>query len=566
MRAATLRGSMSETLPLEAAPFGLDAVLRARGFERLTPIQSAVLDPALAGRDLRMSSQTGSGKTVAVGLVLAESVLAHEREGTRVARPTALVIAPTRELAAQVARELAWLFAPLKGKVVGVTGGASIDDELSRLRGEPAVVVGTPGRLLDHLRRGSLSLEAISSLVLDEADEMLDMGFEEELDAILAYAPAERRSHLVSATFGAKVARVADRLQRDAVWIQGTPIGEANTDIEHVALLVEPQHRADAVVNLLLRHPDDKTLIFVKTRVDTHGLAAYLAENGFSARPLSGEMTHRERTRAFGEFKSGSLRVLVATDVAARGLDVSDIARVIQVDPPESAAVFTHRGGRTGRAGRRGENVLLVPPRSRRRAEQLFRDAGVSARFAAPPTPEEIRRAADERLRDRVQSAGEQPEAMRALASELLEGSDPTHVVAHLLSQLSHAGPCAPRIIPQVSLEAPRAREASSNGKSAAGNKKGRRTGHGFVKFQVSWGARYGADPRRLLALVCRRGHVSRDDVGAIQISADSSTVEVAAPLAESFEMAVRRKDPRDPHVRFRRWDPSKGSKRHAHA
>lgn len=559
MSAATVRGSMSEMLPLEAAPFGLDAVLRARGFERLTPIQSAVLDPALAGRDLRMSSQTGSGKTVAIGLVLAESVRAHKRGGSsRIARPTALVIAPTRELAAQVARELGWLFAPLKGKVVGVTGGASIDDELARLRAKPAVVVGTPGRLLDHLRRGSLSLDAIDSLVLDEADEMLDMGFEEELDAILGHAPAERRSHLVSATFGAKVARVADRLQRDPVWIHGTPLGEANADIEHVAMLVEPHHRADAVVNLLLRHPDDKTLIFVKTRVDTHALASFLAEAGFNARPLSGEMTHRERTRAFGEFKSGALRVLVATDVAARGLDVQDIARVIQVDPPESADVFTHRGGRTGRAGRSGENVLFVPPRARRRAEQLLREAGVSARWAAPPTPDEIRRAADERLRQRIRNAGEQSEAMRALASELLEGSEPTHVVAHLLSQLSHAGPCEPRFIPEVRLEPSR---RGREGTPKPGETKGRRAGADFVKFQVSWGARFGADPRRLLALVCRRGRVSRDDVGAIRISADSSTVEVAAPLAERFELAVRRKDPRDPHVRFRRWDPSKRNK-----
>jgi ATP-dependent RNA helicase DeaD len=206
---------MSEPMSLEAAPLGLDAVLRARGFERLTPIQSAVLDPALVGRDLRISSQTGSGKTVAVGLVLAESVLAHTRSAGTVARPTALLVAPTRELAAQLARELTWLYASWRAGVVGVTGGASVDDELARLKRQPAVVVGTPGRLLDHLRRGSLSLEALATLVLDEADEMLDMGFEEELDAILAFAPSERRSHLVSATFGDRVLRIADRLQRD---------------------------------------------------------------------------------------------------------------------------------------------------------------------------------------------------------------------------------------------------------------------------------------------------------------------------------------------------------------
>ncbi len=551
---------MSEPMSLEAAPLGLDAVLSARGFERLTPIQSAVLDPALAGRDLRISSQTGSGKTVAVGLVLAESVLAHTRSGGTVARPTALLVAPTRELAAQLARELTWLYAAWRSGVVGVTGGASLDDELARLRRQPAVVVGTPGRLLDHLRRGSLSLDGLGALVLDEADEMLDMGFEEELDAILGYAPAERRSHLVSATFGDRVLAIADRLQRDPAWIHGTPLGAPNSDIDHVAMLVDPKHRADAVVNLLLRHPEDKTLIFVKTRADTHALATFLAENGFAVRALSGEMTHRERTKAFDEFRSGLLRILVATDVAARGLDVSDIARVIQVDAPQNADVFTHRGGRTGRAGRRGENVLLVPPRSRRRAEALFQEAGVRARFATPPTPDEIRTATDERLIARVRESGEPSESTRAMAERLLAERDAADVVAHLLSRLSHGGPCAPRMIPEIPLDSLRQRRgvrAESSAPAPARKENGE-----FVTFQVSWGARSGADPRRLLALVCRRGHVNRTDIGAIHIAPTSSTIEVAAPLASKFEDAVRRRDTRDPHVRFRRWLPPEARQR----
>ena len=342
---------MFDSLSIETAPLGLADVLRARGFEQLTPIQAAVLDPANDGRDLRISSQTGSGKTVAIGFVLAPSVEGHVAVRNEEARPQALLVAPTRELASQLARELGWLYKGWKKGVVGVTGGASYDDELRQLRRGPAVVVGTPGRLLDHLRRGSLKLDTLGTLVLDEADEMLDMGFEEELDAILAFAPAERRSHLVSATFGPRVMRIADRLQRDAVSLHGTPLGAANSDIDHVVMLVEPARRADALVNVLLRHPEDKTLVFVRTRIDTQELASVLSGAGFAARALSGEMTHRERTKTFDEFRSGTVRVLVATDVAARGLDVSDIARVVQVDPPENADVFTHRGGRTGRAG-----------------------------------------------------------------------------------------------------------------------------------------------------------------------------------------------------------------------
>ncbi len=489
-----------------------------------------------------------------MGLVLAESVLAHNRGNGKAAQPTALLVAPTRELATQLAGELTWLYASWRAGVVGVTGGASVDDELSRLRRQPAVVVGTPGRLLDHLRRGSLSLEGLSALVLDEADEMLDMGFEDELDAILGFAPEERRSHLVSATFGDRVMAIADRLQREPTWIHGTPLGAPNDDIDHVAMLVESRHRADVVVNLLLRHPDDKTLVFMRTRADTHALASFLSEQGFPVRALSGEMTHRERTKAFEEFRSGMLQVLVATDVAARGLDVSDIARVIQVDPPQNADVFTHRGGRTGRAGRQGENVLLVPPRSRRRAELLFREAGVKARFAVAPTADEIREAADERLIARAREAGESEGGPRALAERLLAESDATDVVAHLLSQLSHHGPCAPRMIPQVSLDAVRPRRERDEKPGRPGTS--RNEDGEFVTFQVSWGARRGADPRRLLALVCRRGRVSRTDIGAIRIAPESSTVEVAAPLAAKFEDAVRRRDPRDPNVRFRRWLP----------
>ncbi len=551
---------MSPQLSLEAAPSGLDAVLRARGFERLTPIQAAVLDPAHQGRDLRICSQTGAGKTVAIGLVLAERVRAHadaRADVAQAARPTALIVAPTRELATQLARELSWLFAPWRAGVVGVTGGAAYELELRGLRRDPAVVVGTPGRLLDHLRRSSLSLDALKALVLDEADEMLDMGFEEELEAILGFAPAEKQSLLVSATFGERVARIADRLQREPVWIHGTPLGAPNEDIEHVGVLVEGRHRADAVVNLLLRHPDDKTLVFVKTRVETHELAAFLAQQGFACRALSGEMTHRERTQTFDAFRSGAVRVLVATDVAARGLDVSDIARVIQVDPPQNAEVFTHRGGRTGRAGKQGQNVLLVPPRSRRRAEQLFREAGVRARFIAPPNGTEILAAADERLRDQVREGGS-TERARELAAQLLAEGDAVDVVAHLLSRIAHTGPCAPRVLPEVRLDA--APRATTTKKKAEP-----RASEAFVLVQVSWGGRAGADPRRLLAVACRRGRVGRTEVGAITIGPSSSTIEIAAPAAERFEESVRRKDPRDPHVRFRRWLPPEARGRAAH-
>jgi ATP-dependent RNA helicase DeaD len=521
--------------PLDSAPALLASAMRARGFERLTPVQEAVLAPEVVGRDLRISSQTGSGKTVAIGFLLAETV-AEKLErvpGRRHAMPRGLVIAPTRELAVQLGQELEWLYADVGARVGVVTGGVPMDRELRILANAPDLVVGTPGRMLDHLRRKSLSLESVHSLVLDEADELLDMGFEEDLLAILGFAPEERRTHLVSATFAPAVVALADRMQDAPMRIEGTPLGAANVDIDHVAVLVGDTRRTDAVVNLLLLHPEEKTLVFVRTRADTADLAESLAEAGFSARALHGDMTPRERTTTFHDFRSGGLRVLVATDVAARGLDVQDVTRVVQVDLPESSEVFTHRSGRTGRAGRRGTNLLLIPEKARARANAILRGARVKVRFETVPDATAVLEAADARLgREVAEAPPATDERMRRIAEGLLEGKEPADVVAFLLERSKHAGPCAPRPVAK-----PRSERAG-----------------GFVTYQVNWGADRGADARRLLAIVCRRGGLGRADVGSIRIGARSSSVDVVEEMAPRFDAAVRRPDRRDPDVRFRRW------------
>ena len=365
---------MSDLLSLDQAPAGLGAALRNAGFEQFTAIQHAVLQPELVDRDLRISSQTGSGKTVALGLLLGPSVaeacaqqLPRKARGPRAAAPVALLIAPTRELAGQLGRELTWLYAPLGARVLVVTGGTSVMQERTGLHKRPQVIIGTPGRLLDHLRAGAMTLDQLTTIALDEADEMLDMNFEEELDGILGYAPEARQTHLVSATFPREVVKLANRLQKDAVSVQGTALGEANADIEHVVMRVRQADRVNAAINVLLRYPDDKTLLFVRTRTETVRLADELCAAGLSARALNGEMTQRERTAVFTQFRSGAVKYLVATDVAARGLDVQDIGRVIQVDLPDNADVFTHRSGRTGRAGRRGTNVIFAAARAESR-------------------------------------------------------------------------------------------------------------------------------------------------------------------------------------------------------
>ena len=542
------------------------------------PIQAAVLEPDTAGRDLRITSQTGSGKTVAVGLAVAEEVAAAAdawktqkgSKGRRAAQPAVVFIAPTRELAQQLGRELTWLFQPLGAGVVVVTGGTSVMGERRELGAFPTVVVGTPGRLRDHLEKKAIELERMTALVLDEADEMLDMGFEEDLDAILAFATGEHRTHLVSATFTGHALRLANRVQSNPLGVEGTPLGEANTDIDHRCIQLPRKERLNAIVNLLLLDPEAKTLIFVRTRNDTAELASRLADMGFSVLPLSGEMSQRERNDAFRKFKSSTVRVLVATDVAARGLDVQDISRVIHADLPDNSEVLTHRSGRTGRAGRSGQSIMLVGLREKRKAERLLRDAGVDARFVQPPSPDQIEEAARERIVKQVGGSEEEakPSAKSmALAKRLLEEAaesedGPEALLARLLDRLDYAGPTDPRdVATRTTKNEPRDRGGREDRGDRGGDRppsKGRRSkkdAGAFVPFQVSWGAAAGADARRLLALVCRRGDVTKEQVGVIRVGPRSSRVEIAESAANDFERAAKRPDTgRDKHVRFRRW------------
>jgi ATP-dependent RNA helicase DeaD len=224
----------------------LASALAAKGYDTLTPVQEAVLDEALEGRDLRITSQTGSGKTIAIGFAVRDLLDDLTAQYGGPARPRVLVLAPTRELAKQVADELTWLYAPLRVRVAAVTGGAGYLDQKRALSSNPSVIVATPGRLRDALERKKIDASTLAAVVLDEADSMLDLGFREDLDAILAMLPQERRSHLVSATFSRDVVSLADRFQQDPVHVQGTRLGEAHADIEHVVHLVEPSQRIDA--------------------------------------------------------------------------------------------------------------------------------------------------------------------------------------------------------------------------------------------------------------------------------------------------------------------------------
>jgi ATP-dependent RNA helicase DeaD len=533
------------------ASIGAHAAVRqaldARGYTTPTPVQAAVLAPHLAGQDLLVSSRTGSGKTVAFGLLLVEIALRHAERFSPAGAPLALVVAPTRELAVQVERELAWLYAAAGGRVTSCVGGMDPRREARALSAGTHVVVGTPGRLLDHLRRGTLDLSGVVAVVLDEADEMLDMGFREELEAILDATPAGRRTVLFSATLPRPIVELARRYTRGAVRVAGTPPEEAHADIEVRAHLVAAREREHAVVNVLRRLEPRSALVFRSTREAVQHTAAGLAERGFEVAAISGELTQAERTRALKALRDGRARVLVATDVAARGLDLPGVELVLHADLPRDAQALQHRSGRTGRAGRKGLAVLLAAPPERFRLERMLRESKITAAWAPVPSPDEIRGHDAERLQAQVASlaagAGEED---CEIARRLLAAHDPLLVALALVRRERARLPAPEELVEtaQAAREAPAPRE----GRRAAGGPPS-----DTVWFRLLLGRERNADPRWVLPLLCRRGGVTRDQIGKIQVLPGETRFEVARAAAARFAKAAARPDPRLPGGRIER-------------
>jgi len=577
---ATDIGSFEEELPLPApvfedsSPFAglaspIRKALKKRGFTELTQVQSAVLASGDAFRDLQISSQTGSGKTVALGLVLAPRLLeaVAAKKGARSLR--ALVIVPTRELAVQVSEELRWLYASVPGLTIEcVTGGSSVGEERRRLSARPAVVVGTPGRLNDHIRRRAIDCSSVVEVVLDEADRMLDMGFREELEAILDVTPADRNTHLVSATFPSEIQRLARKYQNDPLTVEGTRLGAANEDIQHIGHMIRFQDRYATIVNLLLLAKDERTLVFVNTRAEASDLADQLAADGFAAAPISGELEQSQRTRTLEAFRNGGTTVLVATDVAARGLDIPEVSMVIHTDAPRDAESYTHRAGRTCRAGRKGRSVLLSSPQRRNKVDFLLRRAKLTMQWQDVPTAAAVEKSLAKRARRHLReslAAAPTPDAKQlAHAAALLEEMDASTLVAHLVELSREKDKTAPREVNTATATSRAQREPGNRrydrdrpdrGRPA---RRDRNLSARATHFEINWGRRDGATPQRLVALLCRRGDITSRMIGTIEIARGMATFEVAGSVAHQFEESVRLPDSRDPDLVIRRATPNR--------
>lgn len=525
-------------MPFPASHPALDRALSERGYDEPTPVQSAVLE-AEEGRDLLVSAQTGSGKTVAFGLALATTLLGDAERIEDNGAPGALIIAPTRELALQVSKELEWLYGKAGARIATCVGGMDPRAERRVLERGAAIVVGTPGRLKDHLERGALDLSQLKAVVLDEADEMLDMGFSEDLTFILDAAPAQRRTLLFSATLARDIVDLARTYQRDAIRIDTTQKNAPHGDIEYRCIRVAPNEVELGVVNVLRWFEAPGALVFANTRERVKHLTSSLRERGFSVVGLSGELTQGARSEALQALRDGHARVCVATDVAARGLDLPDLGLVIHAEIPVNKATLLHRSGRTGRAGKKGVSVLMVSYTRRRKVELMLQSAAIKAEWQGPPTAEMILEKDRERLlADPALTAPVDDEEALALGRQLLERSTPEQIAASLIRLYRQKLPS-----PEDVYDDERMKRAQSSGLNERGQRDGPLTDFArsgdMVWFRINIGRDKNADPKWLLPTICRLGHVTKPDVGSIKIFERETKFEITRSAEAKFRAAI---------------------------
>ena len=504
----------------------LSQALDKRGYTELTPVQLAVLTPELRDVDALVSAQTGSGKTVAFGMSIAPTLLGSDEKFGRGGHAMALVVAPTRELALQVKRELEWLFELTGAKIASCVGGMDMRTERRALQQGVHIVVGTPGRLRDHIERGSLELTKIKAVVLDEADEMLDLGFRDDLEYILGASPSSRRTLMFSATVPRSIASLAKRYQRDAIRVETTSEREQHIDIDYQSLTVAPNDRENAIINLLRFHEAKNTLVFCATRATVNHMTSRLNNRGFSVVALSGELSQNERTHALQAMRDGRARVCVATDVAARGIDLPNLDLVIHADIPRNSEALLHRSGRTGRAGRKGVSALIVPHNARRKAERLLSNANINATWIKPPSVDDIEKRDRERIFDDPMLVEPLNDVEKAFTEDLLGRHSAEQIAAAFFRRVQSDNPAPEELIEtgpyKEEAKKPR-REDFKNG----------------VWFLLSVGRKDQAEARWLLPMLCRAGHITKNEIGAIRIHQTETHVELEPGCVDKFLEAL---------------------------
>lgn len=521
----------------------LGQALTKRGYTELTPVQKAMLAPELSGADTLVSAQTGSGKTVAFGIAIAPTLLGETERFKPAEAPLALAVAPTRELALQVKRELDWLYAETGAIIASCVGGMDMRTERRTLARGAHIVVGTPGRLRDHITRNSLDTSQMRAVVLDEADEMLDLGFRDDLEFILQTTPEDRRTLMFSATVPRTIANLAKKYQRDAVRVSTSEEKKQHIDIEYRAMGVAHNEKENAIINILRFYEAKNALVFCNTRANVNHMTSRLNNRGFSVVALSGELSQNERTHALQAMRDGRARVCVATDVAARGIDLPNLDLVIHADLPSNAETLLHRSGRTGRAGRKGVSALIVPKNARKKAERLLGWAKLTATWAQPPSVEDVTRRDDERLLADPTLSEPVKEEEQAFAQELLAQHSVEQIAAAYV-RLYRAGQSAPEELQEVSVADTPRKPRDEFGES--------------IWVSLSVGYKQNAEPRWLIPVMCESGNITNKQIGAIKIKDHETFVQLDAAHADKFLKAIgpnQTMDEKDRNVKVTRLE-----------
>jgi ATP-dependent RNA helicase DeaD len=502
------------------------------GFESPTPIQAQTIPHLLtSGQDLMGFAQTGTGKTAAFGLPLVH--LADEE----VQRPQALILCPTRELCLQITRDLEG-FSKYRRRVrtVAVYGGASIGQQIKAIAKGAQIVVGTPGRMRDLIERKKLDLSQIHRLVLDEADEMLNMGFKEELDAILARVPESKQTLLFSATMSKEVQRISQQYMNDPRQVSVARRNAGADQVEHHYYLVRAQDKYEVLKRLADIHPDFYGIVFCRTRRDTKEIANKLLQDGYDADAIHGDLSQQQRDEVMGRFRSRQLQLLVATDVAARGLDVEALTHVVNFNLPDDPEVYVHRSGRTGRAGKSGLSVALIHSREQRKLKSIEQKAGIRFEKRTVPSGEDICRTQLYRLIDKVKEVkvDDQIESFLPAIYEKLQGLSREELIQHFVSAEFNRFLEYYKDARDINLSAKAAGPSAPKRKSRSERRK-----TPFASLYLNVGAKQNLNPARLIGLINNALDSGEAAIGKIDIGHKGTIFELDERVAPALRDAL---------------------------
>lgn len=549
------------------ADLGLDdrvvRSLRDIGYERPSPIQAATIPALLEGRHVVGLAQTGTGKTAAFALPVLSRLDPKQKA------PQALILAPTRELALQVCEAIEKYSARMPGvRVLPVYGGQGYGVQLSALRRGVHIVVGTPGRIMDHLDKGTLDLSQLRFLVLDEADEMLKMGFAEDVETILAATPEDKHVALFSATMPAQIRRISQKYLTDALEITVERTTTTAPNITQRHLFVSYPQKVEALTRILEVENFEAMIVFVRTKNETETLAEKLRARGFSAAAINGDVAQAQRERTVSQLKSGKLDILVATDVAARGLDVERISHVVNYDIPTDTESYVHRIGRTGRAGRSGDAISFVTPRERHLLKAIEKATRTTLTEMSMPSAEDINASRLGRFDDRITAALASPDlsTFRDVVGHYVREHDvPESDVAAALAIVLQGD--EPMLLDPDPVRPPR-RERDERGPRRDRDEGGRRGDRGprgssgpMASYRIAVGRRHKVEPRQIVGALANEGGLRREDFGHIDIRGDHSIVELPATLPEGTADRLQSTRISGQLIELREWQERGGAR-----